>query len=64
MYQGLNMMTGEVVAVKQMTLSNIPRTEVDSMMMEIDLLKKLNHPHIVKYLGFVKTREHLNIILE
>ena len=63
-YQGLNMKTGEVVAIKQMTLSNIPRTELDAMMLEIDLLKKLNHLHIVKYLGFVKTREHLNIILE
>ncbi|KAK4177954.1 putative cell division control protein [Triangularia setosa] len=31
---------------------------------EIDLLKNLNHPNIVKYIGFVKTAECLNIILE
>lgn len=33
-------------------------------MMEIDLLKNLNHPNIVKYHGFVKTQDTLNIILE
>ncbi|KAF9546289.1 hypothetical protein EC957_009902 [Mortierella hygrophila] len=32
--------------------------------MEIDLLKKLNHANIVKYYGFEKTTEYLNIILE
>ncbi len=33
-------------------------------MMEIDLLKNLNHPNIVKYHGFIKTADTLNIILE
>ncbi|KAG0053475.1 hypothetical protein BGZ83_001019 [Gryganskiella cystojenkinii] len=33
-------------------------------MMEIDLLKKLNHANIVKYYGFEKTSDYLNIILE
>jgi serine/threonine protein kinase len=31
---------------------------------EIDLLKNLNHPNIVKYQGFVKSSEDLYIILE
>jgi serine/threonine protein kinase len=33
-------------------------------MLEIDLLKNLNHPNIVKYQGFVKSIESLYIILE
>src|SRR6195952_791616 len=33
-------------------------------MLEIDLLKNLDHPNIVKYQGSVKTPETLNIILE
>ncbi|KAI0927507.1 hypothetical protein AcV5_008028 [Taiwanofungus camphoratus] len=33
-------------------------------MSEIDLLKNLNHPNIVKYKGFEKTPEYLYIILE
>jgi serine/threonine protein kinase len=32
--------------------------------LEIDLLKNLKHPNIVKYLGFVKSAEALYLILE
>ncbi|KAF9130062.1 hypothetical protein BGW39_003512 [Mortierella sp. 14UC] len=56
--------TGTTVAVKQINLSDIPSAELDNIMMEIDLLKKLNHANIVKYYGFEKTTEFLNIILE
>lgn len=31
---------------------------------EIDLLKNLHHDNIVKYVGFVKSQDCLNIILE
>lgn len=31
---------------------------------EIDLLKNLHHDNIVKYIGFVKSQDCLNIILE
>ncbi|KZV90279.1 hypothetical protein EXIGLDRAFT_837889 [Exidia glandulosa HHB12029] len=63
-YRALNWTTGETVAVKQIQLSNIPKAELAEIMSEIDLLRNLNHPNIVKYKGFVKTREYLNIILE
>ncbi|KAI0313237.1 kinase-like protein [Amylostereum chailletii] len=63
-YRALNWATGETVAVKEIQLSNIPKGEIGQIMSEIDLLKNLNHPNIVKYKGFVKTREYLYIILE
>ncbi|PPQ99462.1 hypothetical protein CVT26_014278 [Gymnopilus dilepis] len=63
-YRALNWATGETVAVKEIQLSNIPKGELGEIMSEIDLLKNLNHPNIVKYKGFVKTREFLYIILE
>ncbi|VDB91802.1 unnamed protein product [Peniophora sp. CBMAI 1063] len=63
-YRALNWATGETVAVKEIQLSNIPKNEIGQIMSEIDLLKNLNHPNIVKYKGFVKTREFLYIILE
>lgn len=31
---------------------------------EIALLKELKHPNVVRYINFIKTQEHLNIILE
>ncbi|KAG0263128.1 hypothetical protein BG011_009230 [Mortierella polycephala] len=63
-WRGLNLDTATTVAVKQINLSDIPSAELANIMMEIDLLKKLNHPNIVKYFGFEKTSECLNIILE
>ncbi|KZT60691.1 Pkinase-domain-containing protein [Calocera cornea HHB12733] len=63
-YRALNWTNGETVAVKQISLSNIPKAELVDIMSEIDLLKNLHHPNIVQYKGFVKTREYLYIILE
>ena len=63
-YRALNWNTGETVAVKQIKLADLPKSELRVIMLEIDLLKNLDHDHIVKYHGFVKTPETLNIILE
>ncbi|KAF0408258.1 map kinase kinase kinase [Gigaspora margarita] len=63
-YRALNWETGEAVAVKQVKLSSIPKSELTFIMTEIELLKNLNHPNIVKYKDYVKSKEHLNIILE
>lgn len=63
-WRGLNTETATTVAVKQINLSDIPTAELNNIMMEIDLLKNLNHPNIVKYVGFEKTSDYLNIILE
>lgn len=50
--------------MKQIKLQNMPRDQLSSIMGEIDLLKKLRHPNIVKYLGYSRTQQHLNIFLE
>ncbi|KAK5035336.1 Protein kinase of the Mitotic Exit Network [Exophiala sideris] len=63
-YRALNWGTGETVAVKQIKLADLPKSELRVIMLEIDLLKNLDHPNIVKYHGSVKTPETLNIILE
>ncbi|KAK7689843.1 hypothetical protein QCA50_006482 [Cerrena zonata] len=63
-YRALNWATGETVAIKEIQLSNIPKSEIGQIMSEIHLLKNLNHPNIVKYKGFESTPEYLYIILE
>ena len=63
-YRALNMGTGETVAVKQIKLGDLKKSELRVITSEIDLLKGLDHPNIVKYHGFVKTADSLNIILE
>ncbi|XP_072971497.1 MAP3K epsilon protein kinase 1-like isoform X1 [Typha angustifolia] len=63
-YKGLDLENGDFVAIKQVSLENIPQEDLNIIMQEIDLLKNLNHKNIVKYLGSLKTRTHLHIILE
>ncbi|EGV63996.1 hypothetical protein CANTEDRAFT_97999 [Yamadazyma tenuis ATCC 10573] len=61
-YKGLNLKTNHVVAIKQILLEK--DQDVQALMGEIDLLKILRHPNIVKYHGFVKTSNSLNVFLE
>ncbi|KAI3406851.2 CDC15 [Candida oxycetoniae] len=61
-YKATNLLTGEIVAIKQTRLE--PGQDVTSVMGEIDLLKILKHPNIVKYHGFTKDSTTLNVILE
>ncbi|SPQ21983.1 4c1c0749-3f0d-4a55-94ab-df64d9edd449 [Thermothielavioides terrestris] len=63
-YKAFNWGTGEAVAIKQIKLADLPRSELRMIEAEIDLLKNLHHDNIVKYIGFVKTADCLNIILE
>ncbi|KAH8911917.1 hypothetical protein BR93DRAFT_942186 [Coniochaeta sp. PMI_546] len=57
-YKAFNWGTGEAVAVKQIKLGDLPKSELRMIEAEIDLLKNLH------YIGFVKSADCLNIILE
>ncbi|SPN97509.1 related to septation (sepH) gene [Cephalotrichum gorgonifer] len=63
-YKAFNWGNGEAVAVKQIKLGDLPKSELRMIESEIDLLKNLHHDNIVKYIGFVKSADCLNIILE
>ncbi|XP_024396250.1 MAP3K epsilon protein kinase 1 isoform X2 [Physcomitrium patens] len=56
-YKGLDLENGDFVAIKQVSLENIPPEDLASIM-------NLNHRNIVKYQGSFKTKTHLYIILE
>lgn len=68
-YQASNLTNGDTIAVKQVVL---PRTErdrkdsramsvIDALKSENDILRDLDHPHIVHYLSFEVTDEVLNM---
>jgi serine/threonine protein kinase len=63
-YKGIDTSTGDVVAIKQISLAGVSQENLAGVMGEIDLLKTLNHKNIVKYIGSFKSRSHLYIILE
>lgn len=63
-YRALNFLTGETVAIKSVSLHSLAPSSLPDIMSEIDLLKNLNHPNIVKYKGFARDKENLFIVLE
>eukprot|EP00347_Sterkiella_histriomuscorum_P001554 403371590 len=63
-YKGLNLQNGQLVAIKQIRINNFKEHNKRSLQSEINLLKKLEHPNIVKYIDSIQTEQYLNIILE
>ncbi|KAI9357266.1 kinase-like domain-containing protein, partial [Zopfochytrium polystomum] len=62
-FYGVNLTTSEIMAVKQVELipakkgagtetSKLRRKMAEALKMEIRLLRELDHPHVVRYLGF------------
>eukprot|EP00906_Rhabdomonas_costata_P032632 RCo045969 len=54
----------EKVAVKVIALEQLPRSHSESLKTEIDLLKVLHHPNIVKYKDHEEAKGKLYIIME
>ncbi|RKP38211.1 kinase [Dimargaris cristalligena] len=70
-YLGLNALSGELMAVKQVDIpqENSPsearkKLMLDALQFEIKILQDLRHSHIVRYLGSQMDDQHLNIFLE
>jgi mitogen-activated protein kinase kinase kinase len=72
-YLALHAITGELLAVKQVEApspgSNNPNDAkkkgmIDALKREISLLRDLQHPNIVQYLGCSNSADYLNIFLE
>jgi hypothetical protein len=63
-YKALNTASGRVVAVKRVEIAGKTPDEIEEILSEIDVLKVLQHPSIVKYEGAARTDHHLNIVLE
>ncbi|GAC72363.1 MEKK and related serine/threonine protein kinases [Moesziomyces antarcticus T-34] len=63
-YRALNLNSGQMVAVKRIKLDGRSDDEVTELMGEVDLLKSLSHPSVVKYEGLVRGPDVVSIILE
>ncbi|KAI9612165.1 hypothetical protein H4Q26_008258 [Puccinia striiformis f. sp. tritici PST-130] len=71
-YLALNATNGEMLAVKQVELPKTrsdrecerQKSVVNALKSEIHLMRDLEHPNIVQYLGFEETTANLSIFLE
>jgi serine/threonine protein kinase len=53
-----------MVAVKRIGLEGLKEEEISQLMREVDLVKRLSHPSIVKYEGMARDKNTLSIVLE
>lgn len=53
-----------MVAVKRIRLEGLKEDEVMTLMGEVDLVKSLSHPSIVKYEGMARDDDTLSLVLE
>jgi len=61
-HQAWQRKTGAFVAIKKFERGN---NDLKAVLTEIELLSKLDHPNIVKYLGAIDSDEgHLHVVLE
>ncbi|CAI9285286.1 unnamed protein product [Lactuca saligna] len=69
-YMGMNLDSGELLAVKQVSVvvntasKDKTQAHIRELEEEVKLLKNLSHPNIVRYLGTAREEESLNIFLE
>jgi serine/threonine protein kinase len=63
-YKAIDSTNGGPVAIKKISLTGFKPEQLQEVEGEIELLKTLNHHNIVAYLGSVRTRDSLYIILE
>ncbi|KAI9319313.1 kinase-like domain-containing protein [Dichotomocladium elegans] len=61
-HRALNVHTGEIVAIKRIRIENLDVNQ--EIMKEVELLKDMDNPNIVRYLGSVRDDDYLNIVLE
>jgi serine/threonine protein kinase len=62
--RALDLATGRFVAIKRIDIKGTKADEVSQIMREVDLLQRLKHPGIVRYLGMARSDESLDIVLE
>ncbi|KAL6047137.1 Four and a half LIM domains protein 1-like [Balamuthia mandrillaris] len=63
-YKGLNFRTGEVVAVKQINKDMLTPKQLPGIMQELELLQKLDHPHVTKFIEYHEIGDFLFFVME
>jgi len=63
-FRGLDVSTGQVVAIKQVDKSLLSKDQLPAIMRELDLLRQLDHKNIVKLWAYEETKQSLFFIME
>lgn len=63
-WRGINIDTGEEVAIKNVEKRTLSKEELETLNEEVDILKKIDHVHIVKLYDIYETRDSLYMVME
>ena len=63
-YQAKNRKTKELVAVKVINKSRLPKEEYLNLTNEVAIMQKLDHPNIVKFIDYFDEKESCFIVTE
>ncbi|KAI0526497.1 kinase-like domain-containing protein [Xylaria bambusicola] len=63
-YMGKHKVSGAAVAIKSVELARLNKKLKDNLYSEIQILKKLRHPHIVALHDCVESTTHINLVME
>lgn len=63
-YLGLNVTTGEMLAVKQVVCGRNNKEGIEALHKEVETMKDLNHMNIVQYLGYDQQKNIYSLFLE
>ncbi|CAB1101595.1 unnamed protein product [Ectocarpus sp. CCAP 1310/34] len=63
-YRALVLGTSDSIAVKQILMTRMQKSELQVAENEIGVLRRLRHPNVVPFLGVQRVGDHLNIFLE
>ncbi|KAK8137749.1 hypothetical protein PG984_001129 [Apiospora sp. TS-2023a] len=63
-YSGKHQTSGALVAIKSVELGRLNKKLKDNLYSEIQILKKLRHPHIVALHDCIESSTHINLIME
>ncbi|KAJ4907443.1 Protein kinase superfamily protein [Raphanus sativus] len=62
-YKAKDLLSGEIVALKKVRFDNLEAESVKFMAREILVLRRLNHPNVIKLLGLVASRVSCSLYL-
>lgn len=63
MYKAKDSMTGKVVALKKVRFDNLEPESIKFMAREIIILRRLDHPNVIKLQGLVTSRMSCSLYL-
>eukprot|EP01103_Thecamoeba_quadrilineata_P013140 TRINITY_DN3557_c0_g1_i1.p1 TRINITY_DN3557_c0_g1~~TRINITY_DN3557_c0_g1_i1.p1 ORF type:complete len:1073 (+),score=196.36 TRINITY_DN3557_c0_g1_i1:54-3272(+) len=63
-FKGFDKTSNKFVAVKRMLLKNMKEADKKALEIEINLMKTLDHPNVVKYINVIRSEHNINLIME